>query len=241
MACIRRPQNHDDHGRKAHSKAPCGKNKIITKPKTNDKKCARINLIDPRPRARSEIQNDFGINPCWWCRANSRAQLRTLDEEERAAKIVRGLWTSFCFCLCISFCNSLLLLPNVALFFFLCFFSPSSLHVIHSVFLRSFLSFFLSLPLRSSSSSSYFSFFLFNLVAIVRYVCNCWKSLSYFRRFSFFVKLKIQIEDQQEDLCFFFFAWRRSEGERRERTVLRNLWRKPWQKEVRCCFVPSCI
>jgi hypothetical protein len=29
--------------------------------------------------------------------------------------------------------------------------------------------------------------------------------LSYFRRFSFFVKLKIQIEDQQEALCFFFF------------------------------------
>ncbi len=55
------------------------------------------------------------------------------------------------------------------------------------------------------------------------------------------MKLKIQIEDQQEALCFFFVARRRSEGERRARTVLRNLWRKPWQKEVRCCFVPSCI
>jgi hypothetical protein len=94
------------------------------------------------------------------------------------------------------------------------------LHVIRSVFLHSFLSFF---AVTTSSSSCHFSFFLFNLVAIVRYVCNCWKSLSYFRHFSFFVKLKIQIEDQQEALCFFFFAWRRSEGERRERTVLRNL------------------
>jgi hypothetical protein len=116
------------------------------------------------------------------------------------------LWTSFCFCLCISFCNSLLLLPNVALFFFLCFFFPSSLHVIHSVYLRSFLSFFLSLPLRSSSSSSYFSFFLFNLVAILRYVCNCWKSLSYFRRFSFFCETEDTNRGSARGFVFFLFC-----------------------------------
>jgi hypothetical protein len=127
------------------------------------------------------------------------------------------------------------------------FFPPSSLHVIHSVFLRSFVSLFLCrygllLLLLLLLLLVNFSFFLFNLVAIVRYVCNCWKSLSYFRRFSVYVKLKIQNRGSARGFVFFsFFAWRPSEGERRERTVSRNLWRKPWQKEVRCCFVPSCI
>lgn len=150
--------------------------------------------------------------------------LRTLDEEEQAAKIVRGLWTSFCFCLCISFCNSLLLLPNVALFFFLCFFFPSSLHVIHSVFLRSFLSFFLRRYGLLLLLVIFLSFFLilWQLSGTYAFVGSLYLI---FVAFPFFVKLKIQIEDQQEALCFFFFAWRRSEGERRERTVLRNLWR----------------
>jgi Flp pilus assembly protein TadB len=138
------------------------KNKIITKHKTNDKKCTRIDLVDP-PRARSEIQNKSMLM------VQSRFQSAIDDSRRRGASCkncTRFVNFFFCFCLCISFCNSLLLLPNVAVFFFLCVFFSSSLHVIHSVFLHSFLSFFLSLPLRSSSCC-YFSFFLFNLVAIV--------------------------------------------------------------------------
>jgi hypothetical protein len=101
-------------------------------------------LWTPAPRAKRNSERfRSGINPCWWCKADSRAQLTTLDDEEQAAKIVRGLWTFFLF-LSVYFVLQLTSsFAKCCRVFLLVFFFPSSLHVIHSVFLHSFLSFFL--------------------------------------------------------------------------------------------------
>ncbi len=216
VACIRRPQNDDDYGRKAHPKTH--KNKIITKHKTNDKKCAKENQsceppapslprpVSARPRA-IEIQNDFVRNKSMMM-VQGRLQ-SAIDDSRRGGASCKN---------CTRFVNLFLFLSVYFVLqltssfakccgvFLLVFFFPSSLHVIHSVFLHSFLSFFLCR----------YVLLLLLLVIFLSFFLILWQlsgtyaivgsPLSYFRRFFLFCETEDTNRGSARGFVFFLFC-----------------------------------